>query len=131
MLLQKWLLTVNQAARSPVVNSGLLYLFGYNLYGQLGDNTTLDDFVPTQIGNRSWAQIATGSNHTLALRSDSYLFTWGENDVGQLGDKTTVHRSSPVQLGGGFWNSIATKNNTSYGIQNDGKLYAWGQSSNG
>ena len=131
MLLQKWLLTVNQAGRSPLANSGLLYQFGYNFYGQIGNNSTVDDASPIQIGNRSWAQIVAGANHTLALRSDSYLFTWGENDVGQLGDQTTVHRSSPVQLGGGVWNYITTKNNTSYGIRNDGKLYAWGQSANG
>jgi len=44
-------------------------------------------------------QIAAGSYHSLALKSNGTLWAWGDNGYGQLGDGTTTNRTSPVQIG--------------------------------
>lgn len=47
-----------------------LYAWGYNYYGQLGDNTTEQKEVPTQIGTaEDWNMVSAGSNHSLGIRS--------------------------------------------------------------
>ncbi len=40
--------------------------------------------------------IASGSNHTLAVKSDGTVWAWGANGSNQLGDGTTSPRTSPV-----------------------------------
>jgi hypothetical protein len=40
--------------------------------------------------------IATGGEHSLAIRTDGTLWAWGSNDVGQLGLHDTTDRYSPT-----------------------------------
>ena len=54
----------------------------------------------------SWATVASGINHTTAIRSDGILFAWGYGTNGQLGDGTTVSKSSPVQIGSSSWTAV-------------------------
>ncbi|GAA4373594.1 hypothetical protein GCM10023186_04360 [Hymenobacter koreensis] len=47
--------------------------------------------MPAQVGTATnWAQVSTGSSHTLAVRADGTLWAWGSNSIGQLGDGTTT-----------------------------------------
>jgi len=48
-------------------NTGDIYTWGYNKYGQLGDNTTTNRHTPTKIGSSSWKAVASGSSHSLAI----------------------------------------------------------------
>ena len=43
----------------------------------------------------SWAGVAAGGDHTVAVRTDGTLWAWGDNGYGQLGDGTTTDRHSP------------------------------------
>ena len=45
-------------------------------------------------------QVAAGSGHGLAVRSDGTVWAWGFNGAGELGDGTTTSRSTPVQVTG-------------------------------
>jgi alpha-tubulin suppressor-like RCC1 family protein len=103
-----------------VASNGLLFAWGSNFTGQLGDGTTLNRFNPTQVGNNpfnasspvqvgssSWNAVGAGQ-HTMAIRSDSKLFGWGYNNVGQVGNGTAVAGiSSPVQIGSNNWNAVS------------------------
>jgi len=80
---------------------GRVLAWGYNGYGQLGDNTTmartrarmvLDDGYRALTGI---VAIAAGGNHSLALGSDGYALAWGSNGYGQLGDGSTTNRYLP------------------------------------
>ena len=66
-----------------------LWCWGSNDTGQLGDGTTLDRYLPVQVGTASnWQSVTTGNQHACALDSTNTLYCWGLNDQGQLGDGT-------------------------------------------
>ena len=112
---------------AAITNDGKLFTWGYNNYGQLGNNTTNNYSSPVQLGtNSNWAQVAI-DNHCLAVDTSGRLWSWGFNNTGQLGLNNTANYSSPKQVGAltnwakvysGYWNS--------YAIKTDGTLWAWG-----
>jgi hypothetical protein len=74
------------------------YLTGDNTYAQvMGDGHNYFEPVAQAVGvGATWARVAAGDVHTVAIRSDGTLWAWGGNYLGQLGNSTTVDRSSPV-----------------------------------
>ena len=82
-----------------IQHNGTLWAWGVNTNGQLGDGTTINRSIPTQIGtDTDWAFVATGRNSSYALKQDGSLWAWGDNSEGQLSDGTTTGRLSPVQV---------------------------------
>lgn len=119
---------------AAIKNDGTLWTFGYNIVGQLGDNTTTNRSSPVQtvtFGNK-WKQVACGYYHTVAINTDGTLWTWGWNSNGQLGDNTTVSKSSPVQTVafGNNWKQVACGYHHTGAIKMDGTLWVWGVNSN-
>jgi len=51
-------------------------------------------------GKQCIAQIAAGTTHTCALRSDGAVFCWGFNEDGEVGDGTTNDANKPTQVKG-------------------------------
>ncbi len=83
----------------------MLFTWGDNTYGQLGDGTTTNRSTPTEITSRislatgdKIIQVSLGNVHSAALTSNGRLFTWGRNNYGQLGDGTNTNRYSPTQI---------------------------------
>jgi alpha-tubulin suppressor-like RCC1 family protein len=71
-------------------NGGLVYAWGNNLCGELGDGTTTDKSRPEYIGLANITQVAVGGTFLLdgfsaAVRNDGTLLTWGCNGSGELG----------------------------------------------
>ena len=100
----------NQIA--AIKTDGTLWLWGYNAYGQLGDNTIIDKSSPVQTvsGGTNWKQVSTGGNGiTAAIKTDGTLWAWGLNNSGQIGDNTQIYKSSPVQTiaGGTNWKQVS------------------------
>jgi alpha-tubulin suppressor-like RCC1 family protein len=112
-----------------------LWSWGWNIYGQLGNNTSVDRSIPvtTFAGETNWKQISTGRFNTAAIKTDGTLWGWGLNGSGQLGDNTSVNRSTPVTTfaGGTNWKQIACGNNHTAAIKTDGTLWTWGSNFNG
>lgn len=81
-----------------LTETGDVYAWGYNYYGQIGDGTNTNRLSPTLISSLSdIIEIGTGRSHSMALKSDGALYVWGNNDYGQLGDGTTTDSSVPAQ----------------------------------
>ncbi|MBL0013565.1 MAG: hypothetical protein IPP30_07320 [Flavobacterium sp.] len=79
-----------------------------------------------------WTQIATGSYHILALKSDGTLWSWGLNDKGQLGDGTTVNKNVPTQIGTDTdWTIIDAEDSNSMALKTNGTLWMWGNNESG
>ncbi|MFA6510106.1 MAG: DUF2341 domain-containing protein, partial [Candidatus Peribacteraceae bacterium] len=79
-----------------------VYAWGYNYYGQIGDNSSTNRYVPVEVHgllNTGYlgdgtnggpiSAVAAGAYHTLALKSDgSRVYAWGYNYDGELGQNT-------------------------------------------
>jgi alpha-tubulin suppressor-like RCC1 family protein len=97
---------------------GLLFGWGLNSTGAVGNNAILNRSSPTVIGAlTNWSFISVGTFHTMALKTDGSLWIWGRNNNYQLGLGDSTYRSSPTQVG--FitkWLSIAAGQYTSSGL---------------
>lgn len=59
--------------------SGLVWAWGWNDHGQLGDGTTTSRSTPEPVpGLSGIVQVAASVDSSFALRSDGVLFVWGE-----------------------------------------------------
>jgi len=115
---------------AAIKTDGTLWTWGYNNFGQLGDNTTVTKSSPvtTITGGTNWKQVACGQYHTAVIKTDGTLWTWGYNKYGQLGDNTSVNKSSPVTTvaGGTNWKQVAGGYRHTVAIKTDGTLWSWG-----
>jgi alpha-tubulin suppressor-like RCC1 family protein len=60
---------------SAIKTDGTLWTWGRNLFGNLGDNTTINRSTPvtTFAGGTNWKQVTGGANHTAAIRTSDDL----------------------------------------------------------
>lgn len=121
-------------------SDGIAYSWGYNQYGQLGNDSTATALTPTAVSMPAgvlFTSVAAGESHTLALGDDGNMYAWGENSSGQLGDGTLTDRAVPVQVerGGiptGVTISVVSAGSAnSAAIGSDGRVYAWGSNQAG
>jgi alpha-tubulin suppressor-like RCC1 family protein len=109
-------------------SDGTVRAWGYNYYGQLGDNSTTERDSPVNVSIAGVTAIACGGYHSLALKSDGTVWAWGNGSYGQLGNGANASINQiPVQvlnltgikaIAAGFYHSLALKN--------DGTVWAWG-----
>ena len=117
--------------------NGTAWAWGFNNYGQLGNNSTTDRSSPVSVvgGFTDWVQISAGEEHSLAIRANGTAWAWGFNDNGQLGIGSIFDggRSSPVSVVGGFtdWVQISAGEVHSVAIRANGTAWAWGRNSSG
>jgi alpha-tubulin suppressor-like RCC1 family protein len=120
---------------AAIKTDGTLWTWGTNLDGQLGDNTTISELTPvtTFSGGTNWKQVAGGTSHTAAIKTDGTLWTWGRNNNGQLGDNTTISELTPITTfaGGTDWKQVAGGTSHTAAIKTDGTLWTWGANNTG
>ena len=118
-----------------VTDAGVAYAWGYNVYGVLGDDTTVNKSSPVTVvgGITNWSSVSAGRYHSLGVTDTGVAYAWGDNDYGQLGDDTTVYKSSPVTVVGGItnWSSVSAGSYHSLGVTDAGVAYAWGDNDYG
>jgi alpha-tubulin suppressor-like RCC1 family protein len=116
---------------AAIKTDGTLWTWGYNLYGQLGNNTITNNSSPIQTiaYGTNWKQVACGNFHTVAIKTDGTLWTWGYNTHGELGDNSINHKSSPVQTTafGSNWKQVAGGKEHTTAIKTNGTLWCWGR----
>ena len=125
-----------------VDNTGTLWSWGDNDYGQLGDGTTIGRENPRDILEDVVA-LSAGGLHNLVLKDDGTLWAWGSDHYGQLGIQTEAERvatdmvpdlalmsNSPKQIlddviavSSGGWHSMA--------LRRDGTVWSWGRNDYG
>ena len=82
---------------------GVAWFWGYNVFGQLGDQTRTGRSSPVSVvGEHTFTHIAVGGYHSLGIDSAGKAWAWGYNLYGQLGDQTRTGRSGPVSVAGSF-----------------------------
>jgi len=121
---------------------GIVWAWGQNWYGQLGDGTKTDRVLPKELtGLVGVSALSGGHNHSLALGEDGTVRAWGSNQYGQLGYGTSercsvgdvdvpcsstpqpVTMSDVVAVDAGGQHSMA--------LREGGEVWAWGFNGNG
>ena len=86
-----------------LTESGKVYAWGRNNYGQLGIGNTTNKNVPTLItalNGKKIISIAAGDNHSLAMDDAFNVYSWGRNNYGQLGLGNITNRNTPIPVSG-------------------------------
>jgi alpha-tubulin suppressor-like RCC1 family protein len=82
-------------------STGIVYSCGLNTNGQLGQNTTTQLLIPTQITSTNISiitNIVSGYNHTIFVDPTGKLYSCGLNTNGQLGQNNTTQLLVPTQI---------------------------------
>ncbi|WP_084146818.1 hypothetical protein [Paenibacillus wynnii] len=111
-------------------SDGTVTGWGYNKYGQVGDGTAIDQYVPRKIaGLTDIVQVAAGSSSSFALNSAGEVWGWGQNYSLYINNDPLLpyqKRSGPTKLEG-LQNvaSIITNGYTGLAIKKDGTVTMW------
>jgi len=77
-------------------------------------------------------KLATGGDHSLAVRDDGTVWAWGSNTVGQLGNGSLTNSASPLQvIGLADVRAVEAAGRSSFALKADGTVWAWGFNGNG
>ena len=127
------------ASNASIKSDGTFWMWGYNTYGNLGQNNRVEYSSPIQIPGTQWkgsnrpgrpSAVGLSHNHVASLKSDGTLWVWGHNNYGQLGqNSTSVDYSSPVQVPGTQWQQVLADRHNIFATKTDGTLWCWGQNS--
>ncbi|XP_054155257.1 RCC1 and BTB domain-containing protein 1-like [Oppia nitens] len=115
-----------------LTESGQVYGWGNNAFGQLGIGNNLHRNEPVKVDLKSISikDMVCGLYHSLLLSITGDIYAFGFNDCGQLGTGNTesvnvaVKVSSQhkfVEIGSEFWCNIST------GVTQNGFCYVWGE----
>jgi len=112
--------------------AGAAYCWGYNGYGQLGDNSTTQSDAPVAVsGGHTFSSLSAGYTHTCGIEGTA-LYCWGNNGNGQLGDNSTTQRLVPTQVSGGLnWGSVSAGTFHTCALTTGGSAYCWGNDGSG
>lgn len=115
-------------------SAGAVKCWGTNAYYQLGDGTTTNRSVPTQVSGLTagFIQVSTSTLTSCAVSSTGKLYCWGNYTSGQAGNSSAAIRYSPVEPIGltSQVSSISVGYSNGCAIQN-GVAKCWGANSNG
>ena len=114
---------------AAITKDGSLYTWGWNGYGQLGDGTKTDKYIPKKIMDNV-KLVSLGDFHSAAITKDGSLYTWGRNNYGQLGNRTTTDSLTPIKIMDNV-QSVSLGGYHSAAITKDGRLYTWGSNAYG
>ena len=129
-------LTAGTAFSALIDNSsGMVWAWGLNLNGQLGDNSTTQRVTPVSVAGavKTFCKISAGFNHTVAIDKNGRAWAWGGNINGQLGDNSITSRRTPVSVLGAVktFCQIAAGGNHTVAIDKNGRVWAWGANTSG
>jgi len=103
--------------------------WGQNSFGELGNGTTTGAALyggVSELGS-GVAQVAAGSTHAVALKTDGTVWAWGDNSIGELGTGAFANQSTPIQVPGltGV-TQVAAGLTSSMALRSDGTVWQWG-----
>ena len=120
-----------------VKTDGTLWMWGRNLYGQLGQNAPDNSHQssPVQIPGTTWSSGHTKGNTVFLARqhikTDGTLWVWGHGTHGKLAQNNLTTYSSPIQIPGTNWSVVSGCYQAMLAIKTDGTLWSWGYNDRG
>jgi alpha-tubulin suppressor-like RCC1 family protein len=91
----------NRLFSAAISQTGTLYTWGDNDYGNLGQGNAPTTITPTQVGaTNEWLTIKTGNqSFVIGIKNDGTLWSWGNGANGQLGTGFYNTLTIPTQIG--------------------------------
>jgi alpha-tubulin suppressor-like RCC1 family protein len=103
--------SAGSAHSAAIRTNGTLWTWGRNFDGDLGDGTTVDKSSPVSVigGFTDWCYVDTGSQFSMAIKTNGDVWGWGLNWGSIFGFGTS--QLSPVSAACGFgaWNQISAQ----------------------
>jgi len=110
-------------------NTGQVFAWGYNGYGQLGLGINTNPMIPTLVtGLPAISKIRVNRYTVYAITTEGDVYSTGKNDYGQVGNGTKTTQRAFVripQLSG--IRDIVCGGDVAYAITYDKRAYAWGR----
>ncbi len=116
-------------ATLALATDGSVWAWGFNAAGQLGNGTFVaESSIPVRVAFLTdVVDVAAGTNHAVAVKSDGSVWSWGFRDSRQsTPDRFPVRvfgLSDIVAVAAGFDFTLA--------LRNDGRVFGWGENSSG
>lgn len=113
-------------------DNGSVWSWGENRQGQVIGDGTINKPTPQKLSVPdavTFADVAAGLGHSLALDSDGNIWSWGTNNKGQLGHGDTDNRATPTQVlvaGSPRFASVYASEQGSLALDRDGQIWHWG-----
>ena len=114
---------------AAIDRNGNLWLWGFNLLGELGDGSTEDSLEPEKIMD-GVQSVSLGLFFSAAIKTDGSLWLWGNNTFGQLGDGSRVTRYEPVKIMDDV-QTVSLGGEHGAAIKTDDSLWLWGDNRSG
>ena len=115
---------------SSLDKNGMVWSWGHNAFGQLGDNSTTNRCTPVSIhgAKKTFCYISATYNHTYAIDINNQVWGWGLNNYGIIGDNSVTVRYTPVSIHGTkkTFCHITGGYTHSVGIDTVGQIWGWG-----
>ena len=114
-----------------LIDDGSVWAWGNNVYGQLGDKTTMSRFYFERVaGLPKVTAIAAGGAHSLAVDADGNVWAWGNRKYGQLGleHSRENYNSEPIRVPGPTGiKAVAAGASYSLALKSDGTVWELGK----
>lgn len=115
-------------------NTNKVWSWGYNIYGQVGDNTNINKSNPIPIyGNKTFYRLSSNAYFTMGIINNQ-AWGWGNNQYGQLGNNSTINKNTPIKVSYIDSNDIC-RISLGYGhvliLNSTGSFYSWGSNIHG
>lgn len=108
----------------------LVWCWGLNNYGQLGDEYLADSSsTPTPIAELAGVvSLTSGTNHVCAVKNSGTVWCWGSNVFGQLGTGTNALSAGTPILVDGLVDVAAVSAGVDHtcALKQDGTAWCWG-----
>ncbi len=104
----------------------LLYCWGLNNRGQLGDETKETRTTPHKVPGHGWKSVDIGWYHACGIKDGGRMVCFGDNAYGELGLGNT-RQSLQRRRVPGEWRSVAVDGWTTCGIKANRSLWCWGR----
>jgi RCC1 and BTB domain-containing protein len=116
-----------------LTESGSVYSWGWNPYGQLGVGNYKNELIPVKIilnDSQIVKTITCGYDHSLLLTIDGDVYAFGENRFGELGNGTNYNQTIPLKINERIkFKDIACYHSTHISVAkaDNNHCYVWGQ----
>ena len=128
-------ISAGQYHSASIDKNGRGWTWGYNNFGQLGDNSVTSRLTPVSISGavKTFCHISASQFHTMAIDLRGRAWGWGLGSNGRIGDNTITSRRTPVSVAGAVktFCKIAAGFDYSLGIDKNGRIWSWGGNGNG